>query len=194
MTAAPQTPTASQPANAAGIGSTPWLDLYGVIYADPPWQYDFAETDNRKIENHYPTMTCDAICALKVPAAENAVLYLWATAPKLREALRVMDAWNFAYKSHAMWDKEVAGMGYWWRGQHELLLTGTRGNMPPPPPELRVCSVIRCRRGKHSQKPDEVRAIISKWYPNEKKLEMFARPWTALWPKVDGWQQWGNEV
>lgn len=111
---------------------------YGVIYADPPWRYDDA-TPNRAVENHYPTMSNEEICALPVPAADDCVLYLWATAPKLREALEVMEAWGFNYRTHAIWDKVKIGMGYWFRGQHELLLIGTRGDVRTPPPLASYC-------------------------------------------------------
>jgi len=100
------------------------------------------------------------------------VLYLWATAPKLLEAIEVMKAWNFSYKTHAIWDKEKIGMGYWFRGQHELLLVGTKGHFSPPAASLRIPSVIRearnsqqetrCGQGAHSQvlsKPQETRAF-----------------------------------
>ena len=71
---------------------------YDVIYADPPWSYNFSRSESRKVENHYPTMTLDEIKKLSIPAEDNAVLYLWATSPKLPEALEVMTAWGFAYK------------------------------------------------------------------------------------------------
>jgi len=106
--------------------------LYGVIYADPPWRYLDA-TPNRAIENHYPTMSDEEICALEIPADKNCVLYLWAVAPKLPEALAVMEAWGFSFKTSAVWDKVKLGMGYWFRGQHELLLVGVRGRVSPPP-------------------------------------------------------------
>jgi N6-adenosine-specific RNA methylase IME4 len=162
--------------------------LYGVIYADPPWQYDFAETDSRKIENHYPTMTLAEICCMDVPAAKDCVLYLWATAPKLLEAVAVMRAWGFSYKTHAMWDKELIGSGYWFRGQHELLMVATRGKVSPPVPELRIASVIRCKRGLHSRKPDYVRDRIEAWFPTMARLEMFTRT------KRPGWEAFGNQV
>jgi N6-adenosine-specific RNA methylase IME4 len=95
------------------------LDLVGeytVIYADPPWRYDFAATGNRKVENQYPTMSIEELCAMKIPAARNAVLYLWATAPKMPEAMRLIEAWGFGYKSQAVWDKGTAATGYWFRG------------------------------------------------------------------------------
>lgn len=162
--------------------------LYQVIYSDPPWRYDFSKSDSRKIENQYPTMSVEDICSIKVPSDINAVLYLWATAPKLQEAFMVMKAWAFDYKSHAIWDKEKIGMGYWFRGQHELLMVGVKGKFSPPPSSLRISSVIRENRGIHSRKPDKIREYISKWYPNLNKLEMFARR------KTPGWDVFGNEV
>ena len=161
--------------------------IYDVLLADPPWQYDFAETDNRQIENHYPTMTADAIGALDVPAAENSVLFMWATAPKLREAFRVLDAWRFEYVTNAVWVKSQMGMGYWFRGRHELLLVGRRGSFSPPPPDARAPSVFEASRGRHSEKPESVHVAIERMFPNASRLELFARE------KRDGWETWGND-
>ena len=161
---------------------------YQVIMSDPPWRYDFSKSNSRQIENQYPTMTTEDICAIKVPSADNAVLYLWATAPKLEDALLVMKSWNFRYVSHFVWDKVNIGMGFWARGQHELLLVGVKGSFSPPPPSMRIGSVIRIKRGVHSKKPDEIRNLIACWYPKESKLEMFARQVTF------GWSIFGNQV
>ena len=163
---------------------------YQVIYADPPWRYDFAETKNRKIENQYETMDLEDIMSLNIGSIteENAVLYLWGTAPKLIEALKVMSAWGFKYKTHAIWDKEIIGMGYWFRGQHELLLDGTKNNFSPPKQEFRVSSIIKIRRTKHSKKPHIIMELIDKWYPGLKKIELFAREHRT------GWDSWGNEL
>jgi len=161
---------------------------YQIIYADPPWRYDFSKSDSREIENQYPTMSVDEICALNVPSTKNAVLYLWATAPKLREALKVMESWGFEYKTHAIWDKKIIGMGYWFRGQHELLLVGVKGKYSPPTPSYRIPSVYEEKRSKHSKKPQAIKDHITGWTGNSSKLEMFART------KSMGWDVWGNEV
>jgi len=162
--------------------------LFDVILCDPPWRYDFAETKNREIENHYPTMSIDEMKALEIPAGKDSVMFMWATAPKLKEAIGVLEAWGFEYKTCAVWDKELIGMGYWWRGSHELLLVGTRGKPTVPEPENRVSSVIRSRRESHSKKPDCVYDIIDKMCPGGRNLEMFAR---NVHP---GWIVWGNQV
>lgn len=169
--------------------------LYDVIYADPAWRYDFAETDNRKIENHYPTMSIEEICALHVPSKPNSVLYMWATAPKLKEAMQVIQAWGFEYKTHAIWDKKLIGMGYWFRGQHELLMVATKGKFSPPNSSLVISSVIEGKRSKHSRKPYYVRNKIKEWFPNADRLEMFARKPNDLFADEDfeGWDLWGNE-
>lgn len=163
---------------------------YPVIYADPPWRYDYSETDSRKIENQYDTMTVEDICGLPIQtvAAPDAALFLWATSPKLREALRVIDAWGFTYRTCAVWDKQKIGMGYYFRQQHELLLVATRGDMPAPPEKARVSSVISEARGKHSKKPERVYQIIEAMYPDLSKIELFARN------KRDGWESWGNQI
>jgi N6-adenosine-specific RNA methylase IME4 len=161
--------------------------LPNLVLADPPWRYDFAETDNRQIENQYPSATAEEICDMKPETQPDAVLFLWATVAKLREAFEVMDAWGFEYKTSAVWDKEKIGMGYWFRGQHELLLVGTRGKFSPPDESSRVSSVFREPRGKHSVKPVCVYEWLESAFPAAIKLEMFCRS-----PRA-GWKTHGNE-
>lgn len=162
---------------------------YEVIYADPPWQYSTGTTTpNRQIENHYPTIATSEIASMDVPAAEDCVLYLWATVPLLPDGLQVLDAWGFQYKSHVCWDKRRIGLGHWFRVSHELLLLGVRGKVSPPEPRLRFNSVLSVKRGKHSRKPDEARQMIERTWPNHSRLEMFAR---QRWP---GWDTHGNQT
>lgn len=159
---------------------------FNVIYADPPWQYDLSLRGSP--EEHYPVMETKSICDLKIPSAEDTVLFLWATNPKLEEALQVMRAWGFTYKTNLVWVKDKTGTGYYFRGQHELLLLGVKGNPSVPLEADRPSSVLFATRGKHSQKPEEVYALIEKMYPNSKRLELFARQ------KREGWEAWGNEI
>lgn len=164
---------------------------FSVVLGDPPWRYESATTEpGRAIENHYPTMTLDEIVELgsRLPFAKDAVLFLWATSPKLAEALRVMDGWGFEYRTNAVWVKNQIGMGYWFRQRHELLLVGRRGSMPVPEPAARVDSVIEAPRGRHSEKPESVYGVIEGMYPDAPRLELFARG------SREGWTCWGNEA
>lgn len=170
---------------------------FDVIYADPPWRYEFSETEPRSIEAHYDTLSLEEICSYKdgngTPVqdkiADNAVLFLWATQPKIREALQVIKDWGFEYRTGAVWVKDKIGMGYYFREQHELLFVAKKGDMSVPPPEARPSSVIRAPRTKHSQKPKKVHKIIEKMYPRDRYLEIFGREKYS-----DKWQVWGLEV
>ena len=160
---------------------------YDLIYADPPWRYEFSETVSREIENKYPTMNLEEIKSLKVPSAKNSILFLWTTAPKTEESIEVMNAWGFKYRTNACWDKQKIGMGYWFRGQHELLLVGIKGDFKTPLPENRYSSMIYEKRGRHSKKPKIVYDMLERMFPVAKKIELFSRE------KREGWDRWGNE-
>lgn len=168
---------------------------FSILYVDPPWQYEYAETGNRQIENHYGTMPLTAIKELQVPAADDAVLFCWATSPKLAEALAVVAAWRFEYRTCMVWVKDKIGMGYYARQQHELLLIAKRGNLPPPAPHNRPSSVFYGDRDEHSAKPDHVYELIEAMYPEYDRgddhtefCELFARR------SRKGWAHWGNEA
>ena len=162
---------------------------YAVVYADPPWRYEYIETESRAIENNYPTMSLDDICAMPLDSITlpDCVLFLWVTSPKLEEGMRVLREWGFTYRTCAVWDKQKIGMGYYFRQQHELLLVGTKGNVPTPEPKDRPASVFCFSRGKHSAKPDEVRNLIAKMYDSLPKIELFCRD------PAEGWDVWGNQ-
>jgi N6-adenosine-specific RNA methylase IME4 len=165
---------------------------YGVILADPEWRFEpySRETGmDRAADNHYPTSSTEAICARPVAdiAANDCILFLWATVPMLPDALAVMKAWGFEYKSQFVWVKDRLGTGYWNRNQHELLLIGARGNPPAPAPGTRERSVIEAPVRDHSRKPDIVYDYIEGWYPTLPKIELNARS------ARDGWDRWGNE-
>lgn len=166
---------------------------YGVIYADPEWRFEPYSRDSgmdRAADNHYPTSATDEICQRPVGdiAAEDCVLFLWATVPMLPDALKVMAAWGFAYKSHCVWTKDKVGTGYWFRNSHELLLIGTRGSIPAPAPGTQRPSTIEGRVTKHSAKPDVFYEMIEQYFPNLPKIELNARA------ARKGWDAWGNEA
>jgi len=166
---------------------------YGVIYADPEWRFDVWSRGtglDRSADNHYPTSDLEEIMARDVPsiAAEDCVLFLWATAPMLPQALEVMRAWGFAYKSNIVWAKDRIGAGYWFRNQHEHLLVGTRGDIPAPAMGTQTPSLIHARVGEHSAKPEAFHELIERHFPSLPKIELNARR------SRPGWDLWGNEA
>ena len=166
---------------------------YGVIYADPEWAFEFYAESGKNIgspDNHYPTSSIEEIKARDVPsiAAPNCILFLWATAPLLPQQIEVMRAWGFDYKTHAVWVKDRAGIGFWFRNRHELLLVGTKGSVPAPVPGDNWGSVIEAKRRQHSQKPDAVYDMIESYFPNLPKIELNARQ------SRKGWDAWGLEA
>jgi len=162
--------------------------------ADPEWRWEpySRETGmDRAADNHYPTSATDVIAARDVAsiAADDCVLFLWATVPMLPDALRVMAAWGFQYKSHAVWDKVHIGTGYWFRNRHELLLVGTKGAIPAPAMGEQIASVWTIVRKQHSAKPEQFLELIEQYFPNLPKIELNRRG-----PARPGWDAWGNEA
>lgn len=162
---------------------------YSVIYADPPWKYDNSGYNTGVPDLHYPTMTNEEIINLPIRniITENAILFLWATNPLLKEALKVIEAWGFEYKTNMVWIKDkFTYYGFYCYGKHELLLIATKGSMIPQRKGM-VESIIEADRGEHSKKPEIVYSIIENMFPGFTYLELFSRN------KREKWYQWGNE-
>lgn len=184
--------TASRPSSPSIVCSLRVLVDGGVkfstVYADPPWPY--SNTVSRgAAENHYPTLSLDAIRnePVKELVAEQAHLHLWTTNAFLREAFDVIRAWGFKYKSCLVWVKPQIGMGNYWRVSHEYLLLGVRGNLPF---QDRTCrSWQLARRTTHSRKPFLFRGLIEQVSPGP-YLELYGR---EEQPNC-GWTVYGNQV
>lgn len=171
------------------------MKKYNIVYADPPWQYDRGKAQGG-VDKQYATMSVEDICALPIPelTEQDAVLFLWATFPKLPEALKVIKAWGFHYKSIAfLWLKQnksgegwFYGLGFWTRGNAEICLLGTKGK--PKRQSNRVHQFIISPLREHSRKPDEAREKIIELMGDLPRIELFARQ------RTDGWDAWGNEV
>ena len=174
------------------------MKKYQIIYADPPWRYHVYSKKGmgRSAESHYPTMSVDDICTLPVGdlADKNCVLFLWATFPQLKEALQVIDAWGFRYKTLAfLWLKQnrkadtwFYGMGFWTRSNSEVCLLATRGH--PKRQSAGIHQFVISHIEQHSKKPDIVRDKIVQLVGDLPRVELFARQ------KTPGWDVWGNEV
>lgn len=169
---------------------------YSVIYADPPWNYNDKGCEGSAFK-HYATMSIQDICDLPIKdlSEDNCVLLLWATYPMLKEALQVIEAWGFKYKSIGFqWVKQnrsgngyFFGLGHWTRGNTEPCLLAVKGK--PHRASNSVSQLIISPIREHSRKPDEVRDKIVELMGKENTfIELFARSTTP------GWDAWGNEV
>ena len=172
------------------------MEKYKIIYADPAWSYDDKSLNRGGAERHYRTMSVEDIKNLQVEqlADEDCALFMWATFPKLQEALDVIKAWGFEYKTNAfVWVKrnKVAdslfwGMGRWTRSNAEVCLFAVKGK--PQRVGKGVHSVIESPIDVHSKKPAETRERIVELMGDVSRVELFARQ------KIEGWDSWGNEV
>ena len=121
-------------------------------------------------------------------AADDCVLFLWATMPMLFEAGEVMTKWGFDYRTGFCWRKDRQGTGYWFRNEHEFCLVGTRGNIPAPAPGTQWGSVVEAPVTTHSAKPEVVYELIESYFPCLARIELYARR-----PRA-GWDAWGLEA
>lgn len=173
---------------------------FRTILADPPWR--FTNRTGKMAPEHkrlarYSTMTADQICRL--PVAETldrtAHLYLWTPNALLPDALKVMQAWGFEYKTNLVWHKirkdggsDGRGVGFYFRNVTELLLFGVRGPSPRTlAPGRRQVNFMATRKREHSRKPDEQYTLIESCSPGP-YLEMFARGTRK------NWTYWGDQA
>lgn len=172
---------------------------YSVIYADPPWAY--CQQGRGAAKSHYDTMSTEDICSLPIRSIcnDNAVLFMWATFPNIEEAIKVMKAWGFIYKTAAfVWVKKNRkrdslfwGMGAYTRANAEVCLLGIskRTKAGELVKAHNIHQIIEAPIGKHSEKPEITRHRIEALIGSEGGcLELFARS------SAPGWDRWGNEA
>lgn len=163
---------------------------YRIIYADPPWKYGNAMPEYvTEPQDYYSLMSTEDICKMPVKdiTEQNAVLFMWTTSPHLPEALDVVKAWGFTYKTTFIWDKIKHNMGHYNSVRHEILLVCTKGACTPDVKKL-FDSVQSIERTEHSKKPEQFREIIETLYTFGNRIELFAR--TA----PNGWDVFGNQI
>lgn len=169
-----------------------------TVMADPPWLERGAGQIKRGADRHYPLLPTIEIpivmksCPYWSEVAEDAAhLYLWATNNFLEDGLYVMRELGFRYITNLVWVKDRPGLGQYWRGQHELLLFGVRGEgksaLVRRDRDDLTTSPIYARRGEHSAKPEASYERIEA-RSRGPYLEVFARSTRP------GWTAWGNEV
>jgi len=171
------------------------MKKYQIIYADPPWAYRNMGNIQATANAHYPTMKQEDIESLPIGelAEDNAILFLWATFPKIQEALNTIKAWGFEYKTVGFtWVKKnknggnFFGVGWYTKSNAEVCLIGVKGKAPKI--SNKISSIIESVRGIHSAKPSIARDKIVEFCGEIPRIELFARE------KTKGWDVWGNEV
>ena len=172
---------------------------YSIIYDDPPWSYSDSGCSGAAAAQ-YATMSINELKQLPVNpagggiAADDCVLFMWATYPKMQEALDLIEAWGFKYKSIAFqWIKQnrsgngyFFGLGRWTRGNTEPCLIAIKGK--PKRISAGVGQLVFSPLRRHSQKPAEVREKIVELMGDLPRIELFARE------AAPGWDVWGNEA
>jgi len=183
-------------------------EKYDVIYADPPWDYGGKmqyDKSSKKDENigfqknifissasfKYPTVKLKDLKTLDVNsiAADDCVLFMWTTGPHMANSIELGQAWGFEYKTVAfVWDKMIHNPGQYTLSQTEMCLIFKKGRIPKPRGARNVRQLVQVPRGKHSEKPEKVIEGITKMFPEQRKIELFARK------NYVGWDNWGLEI
>jgi len=187
---------------------------YGLVYFDPPWKYEmFSDKGLEKSpDKHYDTMSLDELKAMRddviFATAPDAVGIMWTTFALLDQALELMAAWGFKYKTGGPWIKRAGtgnpamATGYILRSSAEIFLIGTvgrprtknkgqrnlllTGEWPEDVSEINAIIVDTLRR-EHSRKPDEMIPLIEALFEGP-YLELFSRTTRP------GWTCWGNQT
>lgn len=181
---------------------------YKIIYADPPWdyggkmQYDRTTIKDENIDFKkeifisssrfkYPTLKLKQLKELDVAAIadEDCLLFMWTTGPQFANSIELGKAWGFEYKTVAfVWDKRIHNPGRYTLSQTEFVIVFKKGKIPTPRGVRNIRQLVSILRGKHSEKPEEIILNITKMFPVQEKIELFARK------NYVGWDNWGLEI
>jgi len=185
--------------------------LFRVIVADPPWENPptgvIGYTGKKLGNGHWgspiidgwykdkKTIPLHVLCSAKLPLMDNSCLFLWCPASGVPDAVALMDAWGFKYKTCFVWVKVKADgdvrpspIGYWSYVVHEMLLFGIHGKFKRDTVAAPFQSVFMEKFTKgHGYKPDAVYEKIAGAYAGP-YLELFATK------RRPGWFAYGNQL
>ena len=181
---------------------------YSIIYADPPWHYNGKMQFDRsgKLKENpgwrrdifissacfkYPTLPTKELKTLPIEniAEDDCLLFMWSSSPHLEQAISLGKAWGFDYKTIAfVWNKMNHNPGQYTLSYCEVCLLFKRGRIPRPRGARNIKQLIEVPRNGHSEKPEKIAEGIEKMFPEQAKIELFARH------SREGWDSWGLEV
>jgi len=170
---------------------------YDVILADPPWSFKTYNDDisTKSARAHYSVSSLDDLKNMPVwrLAKPNCEMVMWATQAQIPDALNLVSAWGFTYKTMGAWGKRskagrswAFGTGYVRRSCAEFYIVATVGS--PKRASRSVRNFIEAPQREHSRKPDKMYDDIEALFPGSRKCELFARQ------RRTGWDSWGNEI
>lgn len=171
---------------------------FRTIVADPPWSPELggtwtARVDKGRPQRFYKTMALADIKALRVPAADQSHLYLWAITPHVDWGFEVARAWGFEPVTMFTWRKPGLGVGRF-RCNTEHVVVARRGSRHGNPfgqggrhAQATEGTCFDWPKAAHSEKPDQFFDLVERLSPGP-RLEMFARR------RRLGWSAWGDEI
>lgn len=160
---------------------------------DPPWPYERA-SKNAKLTGYvsqdgneqYPTLSIEELGKLPIGDIVGGYIFVWTVSPFLQEGLDLIKNWGFNYVTSMAWFKNTGlGVGYWFRGSHELVLVAKRQGYKSV--RTGEQSIFQTPRTRHSAKPDHLHLTVEKHFPGP-YLEIFGRR------SRDGWSVMGNQA
>lgn len=169
---------------------------FSMLMIDPPWRFKVYSRETglqKSADMHYSTMTLDDVKALPIKsiAADDCLLWLWCTAPMLRQGFEVLDAWGAAYSTMGVWHKRTKngktqfGTGFRMRSACEPFLIATFGK---PKSTRSVRNLIEGQVREHSRKPEQAYRAAEQLMPDARRLDLFSRE------SRPGWVSFGHEA
>ncbi len=160
--------------------------VFEIIVIDPPWPYGTEYNPiGRRAANPYPEMSIEDIKNIKLPSADNSILWLWTTHKFMRNSFEILDKWGFRDVAILTWVKDRMGLGTWLRSQSEFCIMAVKGK--PVINLTNETTILNAPMREHSRKPEEFYTMIDNLCVG-RKLEYFSRE------KREGWEGLGNDT
>lgn len=180
------------------------MKKYDILYIDPPWEYGGKHSDIAKIKGDcikslrvcdvYNTLSFEEISKIQINKImkDNCLIFCWVVSPKLDKCIDVIKSWDNKLKFITIgfvWQKPNTILcGNYTMASTELCLIFKKGKIPTPRGARNIRQFICENRTTLNKKPDEVRNRITKMFPNQSKIELFATQ------RNDNWDCIGYEI
>ncbi|MCP4604523.1 MAG: hypothetical protein GY847_29045 [Proteobacteria bacterium] len=160
--------------------------LFNVISIDPPWPYETSAYDSSGFRGviTYPPMSIEQLEKMKIPAADDCIMWLWTTNFFMRQAYQLLSVWGFQEKTILTWAKNKMGIGRWLRSKTEHCILAVKGK--PVVNLTNQTTILEAPSREHSRKPDEFYDMVDRLCVG-RKIDIFSRE------KRDNWEQYGND-